>query len=78
MPLITIDIQELHDHQEISIPKDFRIDDNKAYIKKVGNVLYIIPYHNPWDSMINSLDQFTSDFMEERSQPEQQERESFD
>lgn len=64
--------------QVIKIPKEFRIDDKKVYIKKIGNSLFIVPYHNPWQSMINSLDEFTDDFMSDRQQPEQQKRESLD
>ena len=55
-----------------------RINDDKVYIRKVGNTLYVIPYHSPWQNLIESTDSFTSDFMNERNQPAQQKRESFD
>jgi len=74
----TIDIEDNDGIQRIEIPGDFKINDNKAYIKKIGDVIYIIPYHSPWKSMYDSLDGFTPDFMEERHQPRQEERESFD
>ena len=54
------------------------IDDDKVYLKKVGNALYIIPYHKPWQNLFESLDSFTSDFMDERDQPQDQKRELFD
>ncbi|TVQ90910.1 MAG: AbrB/MazE/SpoVT family DNA-binding domain-containing protein [Bacteroidetes bacterium] len=53
-----------------------RINDDKVYIKKVGNTLYVIPYHNPWQNLFESLEFFTSDFMDERNQPDKQNRES--
>ena len=33
---------------------------------------------NPWQAFVNSLSEFTTDFMETRDQPSQQDRESFD
>ena len=78
MGIETIDIKNDRGEQDIRIPKKMRIDDDKVYLRKVGNSLYIIPYHNPWQNLIDSTDLFTSDFMEDRDQPSQQQRESFD
>ena len=64
--------------QAIRIPNRMKINDDKVYVKKVGNSLYIIPFHNPWQNMIDSLDSFTSDFMDNREQPNNQQRESLD
>jgi len=64
--------------QSIRIPADFKINDNKVYLKKVGNLLYLIPFHNPWDSLVASLEGFTPDFMADRQQPDTQKRESFE
>jgi len=72
----TIDIKEIKGKQVIDIPEEMRIDDDKVYIKKVGNTLYVIPYHNPWQNLFESLESFTSDFMDERNQPDKQNRES--
>jgi len=78
MPFETIEIQDISGFQSIKIPDDFKINDNKAYLKKVGNALYLIPFHDPWQSLFDSVNEFTADFMNERKQPEQQIRESFD
>jgi antitoxin VapB len=73
-----IDIKNKKGFQAIMIPDKLKIDDNKVYLKKVGNSLYIIPFHNPWQNLIESLDAFTNDFMTDRNQPDNQERESFE
>lgn len=78
MPFETIDIQDISGFQSIKIPDNFKIDDNKAYLKKVGNALYLIPFHNPWQNLFDSVNEFTEDFMNEREQPGTQIRESFD
>lgn len=74
----TIEIRSTKNGQEISIPKGLRINDSKVYLKKVGNTLHLIPFHNPWQNMQDSLSDFTEDFMNERSQPGEQTREPFD
>jgi antitoxin VapB len=74
----TIDIKNKKGSQAIKIPKQMKIDDDKVYLKKVGNALYIIPYHKPWQNLFDSLDFFTSDFMDKREQPDNQKRESLD
>ena len=78
MPFETIDIQDISGFQSIKIPDNFKVDDNKAYLKKVGNALYLIPFHNPWQNLFDSVNEFTEDFMNEREQPGKQIRESFD
>lgn len=74
----TIDIKNKKGIQAIRIPKQMKINDDKVYLKKVGNAIHIIPFHNPWQNLIDSLDSFTSDFMGTREQPDNQQRESFD
>lgn len=78
MTFATIDIQDISGSQSIRIPDNFKINDDKVYVKKVGNALYIIPYHNPWQSLIDSVNEFSEDFMQDRNQPNQQKREHFD
>ncbi|MBU0488444.1 MAG: AbrB/MazE/SpoVT family DNA-binding domain-containing protein [Bacteroidetes bacterium] len=58
--------------QAIRIPRRMRIDDDKVYLKKVGNSIFIIPFHAPWQNLIDSLVFFTPDFMADREQPPQQ------
>jgi antitoxin VapB len=57
--------------QAVRLPKDFRFAGEDVYIKKVGKMVILIPKDDPWSSLINSLDQFTDDFMESREQPNQ-------
>ena len=73
-----MDIQNNASGQAIKIPDNFKINDSKVYIKKMGNSLYIIPFHQPWQSLFESLDKFSTDFMESRDQSLEQNREPFD
>jgi len=78
MRIATIDITRTNGEQAISIPNDMRINDDKVYLKKIGNIIHIIPYHSAWQNLIDSTTLFTQDFMETRNQPDMQQRESFD
>ena len=73
-----VQIKRVAGQQVISLPSDMVIDDDMVYVKKEGNVVHLIPYHNSWQSLVDSLDEFTPDFMREREQPATQTRESLD
>lgn len=71
-----IDIRNMAGVQVVEIPANVKIDDDKVYLKKVGDVLYLIPFHRPWQSMIDSVSEFSEDYMVSRNQPDTQDRES--
>ncbi len=72
----TIDIKKEAGVQAIELPEQFNIDDDKVYLKKTGNIISVIPFHNAWQNLFQSIDDFSPDFMEERNQPPDQHRES--
>lgn len=63
--------------QAVRLPKDFRFAENDVFIKKIGRMVALLPKDDPWSSLVNSLDQFTDDFMENREQPDQNPRNNF-
>ena len=63
--------------QAVRLPKDFRFTENDVFIKKIGKMVVLLPKDDPWSSLVNSLDQFTDDFMASRDQPQQNPREKF-
>lgn len=76
MAIETIEIKNESGFQALRIPESFKINDDKVYLKRMGNVLYIIPYHDPWQVLVDSLEKFTPDFMENREQYLNDKRES--
>ena len=68
--------------QAVRLPKEYRFEGTEVFIKKVGNTVVLIPATESWQSLVDSLAQFSGDFMENRDfmdnreQPEEQERES--
>lgn len=61
--------------QAVRLPKEFRFDGEEVFIKKAGNTVVLIPTTHSWNSLLDSLNKFTPDFMEDRNQPDQQARE---
>lgn len=64
-------------HQIVILPEDFKMTGTEVYIKKVGNAIVLISQDNPWQSLFESLDQFSEDFMSIRDQPPLDVREAF-
>lgn len=63
--------------QAVRLPKNCRFSGNDVFVKKIGKMVLLIPKDDPWSSLVDSLDQFTDDFMDGRDQPNQKSRESF-
>ena len=62
--------------QAVRLPRDFRFDDDYVFIKKEGKVVMLIPAKGSWQSLFNSLDKFSDNFLAERKQPKTQKREA--
>ena len=62
--------------QAVRLPKEFRFEGDAVFIKKSGSAVVLIPRVNSWDTLIDSLDKFSDDYMTERNQPAQQKRET--
>ena len=65
--------------QAVRLPKKYRFSGDKVLIKRVGNAVVLLPYEDSWETLFDSLEQFSDDFMNDsdpRQQPEEQERES--
>ena len=60
--------------QAVRLPKEFRFESSLVYVKKMGNAVILLPYGAPWQSLLDSLSMFSSDFMTERTQPPVQDR----
>lgn len=70
--------------QAIRLPKKYRFLGDKVIIKRVGKAVVLLPYQDSWETLFDSLEQFSDDFMEgdreasqgHRQQPEPQAREN--
>jgi antitoxin VapB len=64
-------------HQIVILPEDFKMSGTEVYTKKVGSAIVLIVKDNPWQSLFESLEQFSDDFMITIEQPSLDRREAF-
>ncbi len=60
--------------QAIRLPKEYRFRGSKVYVKRMGNAVILIPEQDSWQTLVESLEQFSDDFLAERLQPPTQDR----
>ena len=60
--------------QAVRLPKECRFTGKDVYVRKLKGMVILVPKDAAWQPLVDSLDHFSSDYMEEREQPPQQER----
>jgi len=61
--------------QAVRIPKEFQMEGDEVEILKRGSSLVLRPKKTSWNTLVQSLQKFTADFMEGgRKQPKLQKR----
>ncbi|MDZ4678523.1 MAG: type II toxin-antitoxin system VapB family antitoxin [Oligoflexia bacterium] len=63
--------------QAVRLPKEFRFEGSEVYIQHEGSNVILIPIKKSWEKLKESLNQFSDDFLSERSQPLPKKREGF-
>lgn len=64
--------------QAVRLPKEFRFEGGSVFIQHLGNCVVLVPKDDPWRAMFEAAKHFSADFMEEREQGGQPEREGLD
>jgi antitoxin VapB len=64
--------------QVVVLPREFQVEGDEVYVKKIGSAIVLISQAHPWQLLFDSLDQFSEDFMETREQPPLETREAFE
>ncbi len=55
--------------QAVRLPKEYQFDGRDVYVHKINNIVVLFSKNDPWSSFIESLDEFSNDFMDDRKQP---------
>lgn len=50
--------------QAVRLPKECRFSSSEVMVKKVGDIVMLIPPSEKWESFTQALDMFSDDFME--------------
>lgn len=67
----TAELFQSGESQAVRLPEEFCFQGDKVFIMRIGNAVVLLPYHDSWQPLFDSLDQFSDDFMEQREQPTQ-------
>jgi antitoxin VapB len=62
--------------QAVRLPKECRFSGKEVFIRKIEDVVVLFPKRAPWSPLVSSLGKFSDDFMADRAQPAQTEREA--
>lgn len=73
--MMTAKIFENGRSQAVRLPKECRFETNEVMVKKIGDVVLLMPKTDKWNSFMQGIDMFSDDFMEERNDVMKQERE---
>lgn len=71
----TAKLKTEENQQIVILPKNYYLEGNEVYLKKIGNAIILITKENPYQCLWDSLDLFSEDFMENREQLPLQKRE---
>ena len=55
--------------QAVRLPKEFRFKGDEVGIKRLGEVVVLYPLDARWSLLLESLNEFSDDFMADRDQP---------
>ena len=60
---------DIGNNQAVQLPEAYRMEGREVNITKVGDAAILLPLKMKWDSLFESLEEFSDDFMAERVQP---------
>lgn len=60
--------------QAVRLPKNYRLEESEVYIKKIDDIILLIPKDSAWKVLESGTNYFTEDFLSNRNQPRIQER----
>ena len=62
--------------QAVRLPKEYRFDGSDVYIKKIDDIVILIPKDKVWKTFRSSLSKFSDDLLLERDNEIPQERDT--
>lgn len=62
--------------QAVRLPKEYMFNAKEVNVNKIGDAIILFPADSKWNSLLESLDLFTDDFMEKRNQGKSDKRDS--
>jgi len=60
--------------QAVRLPKEYRFKDSEVFVKKIDDIVLLIPKDSAWETLKSSVKNFSEDFLADRNQPVMQKR----
>ncbi len=54
--------------QAVRLPKEYRFKDSEVFVKRINDIVLLIPKDTIWKTFESSLDYFSEDFLSTRNQ----------
>lgn len=55
--------------QAVRLPKECQFGTDEVCVNKVGETVMLFPPNKGWETLVQSLDRFSNDYMANRDQP---------
>ena len=62
--MMTAKIFENGRSQAVRLPKEYRFDTDEVAVNKIGQIVLLMPKQSKWESLMQAVDMFSDDFME--------------
>ncbi len=60
--------------QAVRLPKSCRLEGKEVYVKKINDLLILVPKDTAWKILESGVNYFSADYLKQRDQPSVQER----
>lgn len=51
--------------QAVRLPREYRFEGDEVMIKKIGNIVMLIPEDDPWEMMMAGINGLSEDFLKD-------------
>lgn len=48
--------------QAVRLPREFRFEGDRVYVRRMGQAVVLLPWHAPWQPLVESLALFDEEF----------------
>ena len=63
--MITAKLFENGGSQAVRLPKEYSFNSNEVLVNKIGNIVLLAPKADKWESVLQAVDMFSEDYMED-------------
>ena len=66
----TAKVFEYEENKAIKLPADYRLQEDEMVIRRLGDVILLVPKSKVWETFMEGINGFTDDFMADDRSPD--------